>query len=264
MALVASLGAVMLACGYAGVEGDDYARPLLPPRDTAAETLPDGSSSTPTATTTPDVDAGIAEAGADGGATPASFCAEPGLALCLTFDGDTVDRSANKVAPATSQGIAFAPGKLGQAAVFNAASALRYGPNNAFETPTATVEAWVKWAPGATSDAVIFDADERFSLTIERDGTVLCKSSTADVKEDKVTVDAWTHVACVFDGQKLRVYVRGVERDTDSGSIRSSPNAGAAVGGNAPSGEPFVGALDSLRVFRTARTPAEIALAAAP
>ena len=32
--------------------------------------------------------------------------------------------------------------------------------------------------------------------------------------------------------------------------------------GNAPSGEPFVGAIDSLRLFRVARTPAQIAAAA--
>ena len=34
------------------------------------------------------------------------------------------------------------------------------------------------------------------------------------------------------------------------------------VGGNAPSGEPFVGAIDSFRVFKVARTPAQIAAAA--
>ena len=50
----------------------------------------------------------------------------------------------------------------------------------------------------------------------------------------------------------------------DGGSADDGGASDAGSDANAPSGEPFVGALDSIRVFRTVRTPAEIALAAAP
>lgn len=261
MAVVAVLGGSALACGYASVDGDGLAPRLLPPRDPAAAT-DDAGTTTPTATTTPEPDAGAADATPEAGGTPPGFCA--GTSLCLTFDGDTVDRSPSALTPQTSLGITFVPGKVAQGAQFGPQSALRYAPNAAFDAVTATIEAWVKWAPGATGDGVVFDADARYSLTIRRDGTVLCKSSNADVSQDKLTADVFTHVACVFDGAKLRVYVGGAERDTDNGSIGSAPNAAAAVGGNSPSGEPFVGVIDALRVFKTARTPAEIAAAAAP
>jgi hypothetical protein len=69
-------------------------------------------------------------------------------------------------------------------------------------------------------------------------------------------------VACVIDGTNGHVYLGGVEQSAAGGVIGASPASGAAIGGNAPSGEPFIGAIDSFRVFRVARSAAQIAAAA--
>lgn len=174
-----------------------------------------------------------------------------------------VDGSPNALAPATS-GVTFVPGKRGRAASFDATSAMRFAPSIAFQVSSATIEAWVKPAAGRTSDGVIFDADDRASLTILVDGSVYCKPSGAQ-SGSKLVAEQWSHVACVFDDADgdVFLYVNGVQIDREAGRIGSSSAAGAAIGGNAPSGEPFVGLIDSLRVFRVARTPAQIAAAAA-
>ena len=82
------------------------------------------------------------------------------------------------------------------------------------------------------------------------------------VSGGKVIADQWAHVACVVDGTRVHVYLDGIALAASTGSILSNPTLSAALGGNAPSGEPFVGAIDSFRMFRVARTTAEIAAAA--
>ena len=212
----------------------------------------------------PDVDAAPPpkDAGADTSAATqaALLCGASDLALCFAFEGAVEDHSPSALKPTVS-GVSFAPGVTGQAALFNAASFVRFAASPSLELTTATIEAWVKLAPNPTGDGVIFDDDNRASLTILANGTVLCKPNGAAINA-KVVVDQWTHVACVFDGANAHLYVSGFAVGSGPGVIGSSPTSTAAVGGNAPSGEPFVGAIDSLRVFRVARTPAQIAAAA--
>ncbi len=210
--------------------------------------------------TRPSVDAGPTSPPA------VDICAEPDLVLCLPFDGNANDRSATPLAAATSTGITFAPGRLGEAARLDAASALRYAPDLRFDLPpaAATIEAWIKRNVTA-ADAVVFDDDARFSLTISSDGKVLCKSSGgAVVGMTTVPANEWVHVACVVDGTTLRAYAAGIEDASGAGGIAASPTSAAAVGGNSPDGEPFVGLLDSFRVFKAARTAAQIKTAATP
>ena len=94
------------------------------------------------------------------------------------------------------------------------------------------------------------------------DGTLQCAGGVL-VTGGPVPVAVWTHVACVFDGQRAMAYVGGVLKNTAFGSPGLIPTPEpAALGGNAPSGEPFVGAIDSLRIFKVARTAAQIAATA--
>ena len=63
---------------------------------------------------------------------------------------------------------------------------------------------------------------------------------------------------------KLHAYLDGVDVGSGPGAIGSAPTLGAAVGGNSPDGEGFLGLIDSMRVFRVARTAAEISATAKP
>lgn len=257
LASAASLANVA-SCGAPSIEDDLGGGTGLPGRAPLDASAEGGATASDDASTT-SVDAG-AEAADASVVTQAQLCSEADLLLCFGFEGVVKDGSPNALVPAVS-GLSFVPGKLGQAASFGVASAMRFDPAPALEVTTASVEAWIQRAFDPPGDGVIFDDDNRFSLTIGADGTVLCKP-VAVVSTGKVLPGVWTHVACTFDGATARVYLDGVEQSAGAAVIGSSPASGAAVGGNAPSGEPFVGAVDSLRVFRVARTPAQIAAAA--
>lgn len=222
-----------------------------------------------------DDDSGDDDGGADAGPTvehtdpipdaaPVSHtCEAADLALCLAFENDVKDGSPNGLAAAAAN-VTYVPGKDGLAASLGATSSIRYPANAAFETSAATIEAWVRRSASATADGVVFDADSRYSLTITSALDVLCKTSGGAVAGGKITPEKWAHVACVVGGGVVRVYLDGVEQGNAAGSVAPAPTATEAAGGNAPSGEPFVGAMDSLRVFRVARAAADIAKDAAP
>jgi len=201
----------------------------------------------------------------DSGPAPSRACNAGELAFCFTFEGTSDDVSPIGLKPETVTNVTFAPGRENQAASFSATSALRFAPNAAFELPAnATIEAWIKRMNTGT-DSVVVDIDGRFSLTIDAAGNLLCKSSGGAATAIKlVPVEQWAHVACVVDAGTLRAYLDGVEIASGPGAIGSAPTLGAAVGGNSPDGEPYLGLIDSLRVFRVARTPAQITEAAKP
>ena len=230
--------------------GTDEASPLPDRADTGTST----DAGARDATTSHD-------SGFDASARGAIFCNATGLALCLPFESEAVDRSANNLALSVS-GLSFVEGHEGKAARFGASSFLRIGANPIFDTAAATIEAWVNRDAG--TGGVVFDADGRYSLTIGQTGVVLCNTSNGDVAEGTAPAGQWVHVACVIGGGRVRVYIDGAQRDDDGASLSASSGSTEAVGGNAPNGEPFIGAIDSLRVFAIARTPEEIAAAAAP
>lgn len=259
LAGLAGLAALSLvtACGGPDVLGDPLGSALpdrLPESDAGAEAGAQRDAGAPP----PPVDAGV-----DAAAT-STLCKAPDLAVCFPFESSVTDMSPNAIAPAASN-VTFTAGKHGTAASFGATSSVTIGANAAFETAAATMEAWIKRsAAGAAADGVIFDADARYSLTITAAGAVLCKTSGGLVSGGAITNDLWTHVACVVGGGTVRAYVNGAEVASAAGSVASSPTSAHAIGGNSPSGEPFLGAIDSLRIFRAARSAAEIAAAAAP
>lgn len=188
-------------------------------------------------------------------------CGEANLLLCFSFDGEVKDGSPSALAPTVVQGVTFVPGKLGLAALLTDTSFIRFATAPLLTAPATTVEAWVRPAQ-LLAESVIFDADERYAMSALPDGSLQCNTANVVVKGGLVPLGVWTHVACVYDGAKVRVYVGGVERNVGDGSNGTSPNAPAAIGGNAPTGQPFVGAIDSFRLFKVARSAALISAAA--
>lgn len=246
------LAAMPAACGEAASEvGDDSIK--LPER--AAQ------------------DSGKEAAVGDGGPRPTDaavqadtsaarrLCGEPDLLLCFSFEGEVKDGSPNAFAPTTTQGVTFAPGKVGQAVVLGNTSFIRYASAPLLTAPVTTVEAWVRPAQ-VLAEGVIFDADERYAMSALPDGSLQCNTANVVVKGGVLPIGVWTHVACVYDGAKVQAYVGGVLANSGAGSNGTSPIAPASIGGNAPTGLPFVGAIDSFRVFKAARSAAQIAAAA--
>ena len=92
-------------------------------------------------------------------------------------------------------------------------------------------------------------------MFVEPGGALRCLDLGASVTESgALTVGTWTHVAYTHDGQR-RVTAPGAALETGN-------DTGTSIGGNSPSGDPFVGRIDELRIWNRARTAAEVCAAA--
>lgn len=272
--ILSGVGAVAVAiivCACSATSSGDLTRNdniKLPERgpeqrtDAGAESLPAPETPPPPEVPPPPPREGM-DAGADGPPPRSAFCSEAGLVLCFEFEQSTKDSSVNGLDPATTQGVSFTPGHAGYAAELAGTSAIRLDYSPLLNVTALTIEAWVNLAPNVSGKSVVFDADDRYSMEIESNGDLKCIAAGGSETGGTVVKGTFTHVACTIDSNgKIRNYVGGVERDTGSGRLATSNTGTAAVGGNAPSGDPFVGAIDSLRVFGVVRTAAEIAQAA--
>lgn len=201
----------------------------------------------------------------DSGPAPDLFCLEPGLVLCFTFDTGIQNLvvTTPKVPPATLSDITLVDGKKGMAARFSVGSIFTFDHSPLLEMQAATVETWVNLDLASVANDTVFDNDARYTMTIESDGTLRCSTPSGNARGGKITVETWTHAACVFDGTTIKAYVGGVEVGSGTGTLGVSTTTGAALGNDTPdAGEGFTGEIDSLRVFNVARSAAQISASA--
>ncbi len=210
------------------------------------------------------------------------------LAGYWTFDGPDLtptsvfDRSRHDI-PGTLTGFsslktAMIPGKLGQALIFNGSSDY-ITMDDVAEPGTISLAAWVKPAVVKTGMKIISKkmsgAGAQYGLAThgsnaDKFTSVFFSSSPAsDVcvstgAEGTYTANKWYFVVATYDGDVCKMYVNGVDvttvtSDTASGDIldTSSVLRVGAEGGATPAGF-FTGALDEVRIYTKALSPAEV------
>ncbi len=231
------------------------------PRDAKTET-------TPTVPPAETEKAPVDDTNPDAGPVKSDPCAAAQLTACFTFEDSVTDAKGALVAEEVTN-VAFITGKLGKAARFGTGegSRVRFTASDAVATADVTVEAFVKLDPTFSQEATVFDVNQRYVMTIEADGRLLCGSNGGAARGNQVAIDKWVHVACVFGGGAVIAYVDGAPGQT-SGSFTGMPPSAPAISelaADTPDGtRPFFGAIDNLRVFSVARTPTEIAAAVKP
>lgn len=74
--------------------------------------------------------------------------------------------------------------------------------------------------------------------------------------------NTWYHVAGTYDGSVMKLFLNGVEvgDSLTTGSLATNPNVEAWIGGNPPTetSHPWHGGIDEVRIWNTARTPAQL------
>ncbi|MCK5834346.1 MAG: hypothetical protein KAG98_01270 [Lentisphaeria bacterium] len=134
-----------------------------------------------------------------------------------------------------------------------------------------TIEAWINPDVGATGNRVIFSrlnggqsAEYQIYLTgtnnvvfYREDGSVYSVGSATEI-----TAGIWTHVAAVYDGAKIKIYINGVI-DAERVMTRNASgcNYDVLIGANQTNGVPgafFKGRIDTIRFWTVARTEAQI------
>ncbi|HEY5920573.1 MAG TPA: LamG domain-containing protein [Kofleriaceae bacterium] len=196
---------------------------------------------------------------------PAACPSDPRLTACYTFAGDARDHSGYSN-DATVSNVRFVSDFDGQAVETTDTSRLD------IVTPVLpreiySIDAWIR--PGRFDiEQIIFDYDQHWALYLDSRGRVGCRinASQTPVSFQVATIGEWLHVACVYDGSVLQVFVAGQAEGSDPQSPPPPEIGAAAIAGNAPVGQagpaPFVGRLDRLRIWNAALTESETCAAA--
>jgi hypothetical protein len=253
MLMAASIACMAAGCHF---DGDGLTQTLV--AADAAEPLPD-------APTVP---------GPDAAPPPPPFCtpADTALVACYDFedpDAPLLDGSSygNDGSDVHDVLLVSGPPGRGQALAFSALSVAAVADDASLNLRTAaTLELWVRATslPPAGGRAGLVDNNGQYGLFLAPDGQVRCSMSSSVPIALKVVPGVWTHIACTYDGQTMRMYQDGVPASSTPTSITMNDGSadGMRVGANSPSGDVLDGAIDGLRIYSVARTDEQICRAA--
>jgi hypothetical protein len=198
--------------------------------------------------------------------------ADTDLVLCLRLDGDLLDRS-SYANHATSPGVVvYGSGRLGGALQHDAATEIRVPEGGTLEVASAfTIEMWIYIASLPATRSMLFDRNGEigWSFTPTDVNIVINTTLTQGVVSQPMTLPTlvWQYVAVTYDGNTMQLWIDGAARGatTAGGAVQTGTTEAPRLGGNAggPPADAVEGAIDHVRVWRIARTPAQIACAAA-
>ena len=132
-----------------------------------------------------------------------------------------------------------------------------------------TVEAWVKPSDVVGQNGVWDDYGNPGVLLYVNDGEIRFAVSTtqdpgvgANLLVGTVTPGVWQHIAGVYDGAEMRVYINGIQVAEvlhTTGSIFDNGSIQAIIGNDQSSTLGFDGVIDDLRVHGEALPPEQLA-----
>jgi hypothetical protein len=210
----------------------------------------------------------------DAAPPPPPFCV-PGdstLVACYDFedaddpllDGSAYANDGNDVHDVKP--VAGPPGR-GQALAFDTLSVAAVPDDPSLNLRSAaTLELWVRATtlPPAGGRAGLLDNNGQYGLFLAPDGTVRCSMGATVPIGLHVVPGVWTHIACTYDGQTMRMYQDGVAGTSAATTVTMTDGSadGMRVGQNSPSGDVLDGAIDGVRIFSVGRSAAQICRAA--
>jgi hypothetical protein len=214
------------------------------------------------------IDAPIAMIDGKPAAAPACDDQSKDLIACYRFDGDDVKNEPRDGSSygndGTTTGASLVDGLPGhgKAMSFSPTAAALVKDDTSFDVQTLTLEMWlyVRALPPAAGRAGLLDENGEYGLFLAPDGAVRCSIGSATDIGLAVTVGAWTHIACTYDGATIQLYQDGAAGASINSMIviPSAPVDGLALGQNLPSGDHLDGAIDDVRVWRVARSRAQV------
>ena len=181
--------------------------------------------------------------------------------------GSTVgDVSANAYHAVFAGGPTWTPGFLGNGLTFDGQDdALTVTMAPALDAPTTlTMAAWIKHSPTGSWRSIIDKRDsaqDGYDLYIGTNSRLFLRVGTATLTGNTLVADGgWHHVAGVYDGTDLLLFVDGVlDAITAVGSIAIDTTADLRIGENYALGNSyFAGTLDEVRIYDRALSDAEV------
>lgn len=212
----------------------------------------------------PDV-AGDTGASTDSAVVPPGTCdpSVPALIACYDFEGNTLDGSSTGNHAAAAN-VTYAQGPRGAAIHVEVTSRVTPPTTSVFNVTSVSVMAWVRLdsLPASGARAGVFDADARYAIFVHGDGSFTCRNGVSAT--GLLQAAQWHHLAITDDGVTLLLYLNGTQVASIASTAVPMSAGTVEIGGNAPTGDRLIGSIDSLRVYRGVRTPAEILDEASP
>jgi len=188
----------------------------------------------------------------------------PQIAACYQFEStaspgqDTSMYNNN----ATTTGVSIVAGHDGNAIQLAATSTASVLDSVSLDVSAVTIEAWINPSsiPG-TGRVGLFDNDGQYGFFVYAGGVLSCTAGCgAQSAAGAIQANIWQHVACTTEGGAVRVYINGtqVASTTCTTALGTASTVGSRIGANSPSGDPFVGLFDSLRIWNVGRTRAQL------
>lgn len=188
-------------------------------------------------------------------------------------EGDAFD-AANTNYGTPVGGMTFSPGKVGQAFAFNVTNAyvlVSDSPGLRF-TSAMSVEAWIypytrstrsreilsKWEGASNQRAYTFNISPtaRGAFSVSPNGS---SSATTVTTTSLIPTNTWSHLAAVYDGASLRIYLNGVLESTIAYAQGIFPGSvPMTIGSTITSGSYFDGLIDEPTVYNRALPASEI------
>jgi hypothetical protein len=174
-------------------------------------------------------------------------------------------------------------GKYNSAVDFNGSTQyITVADNSSLKPNFITVEYWMYLKTGSDTNARIIDKSDNTSSGyrfVKHQNTNDCGGVTANDKvsfqintaslamecintASAVSQNAWTHITGTYDGATIAIYVNGIlsnSRAAAGGNLTYTNSATLDFGSDGGVGFPYMGTLDTIRIFNYARTPAQIA-----
>lgn len=194
-------------------------------------------------------------------------CVPPPAGMVSWWPGEDSGLDVAGTNDASLMGASFAPGKVGRAFLFGGTDELVRAPDSATLdiVDQLTIETWVFPDPvgsarivdkvtGGTSDGYLFDTiggKLRFGV-----------SAGGSMSNAEIASGAWTHVAGVYDGVNVRLYIDGVGETPTPATGSISTNAfPLTIGANheTSAGDLWSGEIDELAIYNRGLSATEIA-----
>jgi hypothetical protein len=201
---------------------------------------------------------------------PMCSASDPDLAACYDFNADSgttvVDGSAN-ANNGISTNASYDAGVEGSAIVFAGSGQVIVADHDSLDpTGAFTLEAWIRpdSIPGSGRWGII-DKDGQYGMFLYAGAQIYCiVVGSGSTSVGPISAGVWTHVACVFDGDSMIVYLDGLPFSEASAVAASNTGgAGLYLGANSPSGgDHFSGRIDGVRLWTRGLTPEEACWAA--
>ena len=185
---------------------------------------------------------------------------DPALSLCLTFEGNVQDHSANAIALLGSP--KFVPGIDGSAYEVNAGVGLSSTANAAFVSTQLTVDFWVKMnAFPETQVQALVVVPGVVALSVTGQGQVFCDMGVtrAISPSNLLKLNTWIGVSCNYDGTGINIYANG-QTAGGRGDSTIVPMVTQSIIkiGSASGFAPFTGGIDNLRFWRKRLAPSQL------